>query len=324
MTATLPAEAPTRRRWPRLSRRARREPEPSPAEPTTASSAIPPLTPRQQVVRAALVIVFVLSFSMLLQLLIVSSLQQDAAQDRAFDDLRGDLAQGTAPIGPTDAEGRELAIGTPVAFLEIPELDVEQVVVEGTTPSALFTGPGHRRDTPLPGQAGVSMLLGRRAAYGGPFARVGELEPDDEILVTTGQGTFEFRVIGVRREGDPVPPPPGRGEARLLLATADGRPFLPNGVLRVDASLAGDAVVGPARIVSTAELPAAERLMGTDASTLWALALWLQALLILALGAVWAWHQWGHAQAWVVFLPLLLVAGLAASGQVARLLPNLL
>ena len=64
--------------------------------------------------------------------------------------------------------------------------------------------------------------------------------------------------------------------------------------------------------------------MGADASTLWALAFWLQALIVLTLGAVWAWHRWGRAKAWVVFLPPLLLVGLAASGEAARLMPNLL
>jgi hypothetical protein len=64
--------------------------------------------------------------------------------------------------------------------------------------------------------------------------------------------------------------------------------------------------------------------MAADTRTIWVLAFWLQALIALALGAVWAWHRWGHAQAWVVFLPALTLVGLSASGEVARLLPNLL
>ena len=71
-------------------------------------------------------------------------------------------------------------------------------------------------------------------------------------------------------------------------------------------------------------MPSAERFMGVDTSTLWALALWIQVLIAMSIGAVWAWHRWGRAQAWVVFLPPLLLVGLATSGEVARLLPNLL
>ena len=127
------------------------------------------ISSRMQLVRAVLVLVFVLSATLLIQLVLVSSLQRSAAQGRAFDRFRSELATGTAPIGPTDESGRQLPIGTPVAYIEIPSIGVEQVIGEGTTSSALFTGPGHRRDTPLPGQVGSSIVFGRRAAFGGPF-----------------------------------------------------------------------------------------------------------------------------------------------------------
>jgi sortase A len=284
---------------------------------------LPPLSPRLQLVRAALVSALILSLTVLIQLTVVSRLQHSAAQDRAFDRFRADLAKGTAPIGPTDSEGRELRAGTPVAYLEIPAIGVKEVIGESTSPSVLFSGPGHRRDSPLPGQAGTSIVYGRRAAFGGPFARIRELNKGDVITVTTGQGEFTFKVRGVRRAGDPVPERLEPGMGRLLLATADGLPFLPDGVVRVDADLDGEAVGGPARLIGVSELPAEEQIMGDDARTLWALALWLQALLAVALGAVWAWHRWGRAQAWVVFLPPLLLVGLLASDEAARLLPNL-
>ncbi len=268
--------------------------------------------------------VCVITTSLILQLVVVSALQQRTAQERAFDSLRAELAQGTAPVGPADASGRALAPGRPVAFLEIPAIDLRQVIGEGTTSSNLFKGPGHRRDSPLPGQQGTSVLLGRRGAFGGPFARLDELERGDRIRVTTGQGVHEFSVLGTRAEGERAPAPVRAGEARLLLVTAAGRPFLPSGVLRVDAALRGEAAVGPAPLVPPASLPAAERIMGADASTLWALALWLQLLTALTIGAVWAWHRWGRARAWVVFCPPLMLVGLFASGEAARLLPNLL
>ncbi len=311
MTATAVMERPTPQGWPN-------EPPPAPAR-----VEIPPLSPRLQFARAAFVVAFVLSMTLLLHLMFVSSLQHSAAQRREFDHFRSDLARGTAPIGPTDNQGRELRAGTPVALIEIPAIGLKQVVGESTTASALFSGPGHRRDTPLPGQVGTSVLYGRRAMFGGPFAHIDELTKGDVIRVTTGQGQFNFKVLGVRREGDPVPKAAAAGSARLLLATAGGRPFLPNGVLRVDADLDGKAVGAAARLVSAADLPEDEQIMASDTRTVWALVLWLQALIALSLGAVWAWHRWGHAQAWVVFSPPLLLVGLLASGEVARLLPNL-
>lgn len=325
-TATVSASPRWRSRWPRS---ATSKDAPSPGAPSElsgapASTEIPTLSPGFQLARAALIMVFVVTITLLLQLTLIGGLQQSAAQERKFDEFRSQLATGTAPIGPTDNQNRALAIGAPVAHLEIPEIGLRQVVVEGTTSSALFSGPGHRRDTVLPGQVGASIIMGRAASFGGPFADIDQLVAGDEIVVTTGQGEYEYEVIGVRREGDPVPPPTAVGSSRLVLATADGRPYLPEGVLRVDADLVGDAVVGPGRAYSAATLPASEPFMGADTSTLWALALWIQGLILLSVGAVWAWHRWGHAQSWIVFLPPLFLVGLATSGEVARLLPNLL
>jgi sortase A len=317
MTAIATVErsgSPASRRWPRRSRE---------AVPVSRAEA-PPLSPKLQLIRAVLMLVFVLCIALILQLTLVSKFQHSSAQSRAFDSFREKLALGTAPVGPTDQDGKTLALGTGVGYMEIRAIGLKEVVLEGTTPEVLFDGPGHRRDTPLPGQIGTSVLFGRQASYGGPFSDLDELRADDVITVTTGQGVFNFKVLGVRRDGDPAPAPPAAGTSRLLLITADGTPYLPTGALRIDAQLDGDAVGGPARTISPGALPANERLMAGDTSTLWALALWLQALIILSVGAVWAWHRWGRAQAWIVFLPPMMLVGLAASGEVARLLPNLL
>jgi hypothetical protein len=285
---------------------------------------VPPLGPRAQLVRATLLVLAVLCVSLILKLLVVSGLEERAAQQGLFDDFRGQLAVGTAPTGATDFEGNVLAIGDPVAYLEVPAIGLRQVVVEGTTPGALFSGPGHRRDTPLPGQEGISILMGRRSAFGGPFSRLGDLHERDVIRVTTGQGAFDFTVTGVRRDGDPVPEPPEAGEGRLLLATADGSPFVPNGVLRVDAELDADASGGSSLLIGPGGLPDREDFMGSDTDTLYALVLWLQVLVALAAAAIWAWHRWNRTKTWVVFLPPLLLAGLFVSNEAARLMPNLL
>ena len=156
--------------------------------------------------------------------------------------------------------------------------------------------------------------MGRSAAYGGPFASIDELDEGDEIRVTTGQGEFEFTVMGVRREGDPLPPPPQADESRLVLTTAAGPAFFPNGVLRVDATM-DDASEGPGRLFASDGLPAAERPMAGDTSQLWALASWLQVLIAATIAAVWSWQRWGRAQTWVVFLPLLLFLGIAVANH---------
>jgi hypothetical protein len=317
MTASISARSTVSTRFRRRNRRGAQRA-------TRASTPVPPLSPRWQFIRAVLVLVCVLSVAMLLEFTVVSSVQRSAAQGRMFDDFREQLALGTAPIGPSGDDGRELALGTPVAFLEIRAIGLTQVVSEGTTSGVLLDGPGHRRDTPLPGQAGTSVVFGRRAAFGGPFADIASLRVGDSITVTTGQGTWNYKVISVRREGDPVPPPVAAGSSRLLLVTAAGSAYLPNGLIRVDADLDGQAVGGAPRAISTAALPQEERALEGDKRTLWVLALWLQLLLVLVMAALWAWFRWGRAQTWIVFTPLLILVGLGAAGEIARLLPNLL
>lgn len=285
---------------------------------------VPPLSPRLHVARAVLILVLVASVSILVQLMFVSRLQHDAAQRRAFDSYRSKLAIGTAPIGPTDDRNVELPVGSGVAYLEIPAIDLREVVLEGTTSSVLMDGPGHRRDTPLPGQVGTSVVMGRRAAYGGSFGDLGDLRIGDRITVTTGQGEFRYVVTGARRDGDVLPPALGRNASRLTLVTAAGSPFMPDGVYSVDAELDGQPTGGPARLYSADSLPLAERALAGDSSTLWALALWLQALILLSVGAAWSWNRWSRAASWIVFFPPLLLVGLSAAGEVARLLPNVL
>ena len=115
-----------------------------------------------------------------------------------------------------------MPVGDPVALLTIPQVGLEQVVVEGTASGDLLAGPGHRRDTPLPGQLGTSVVYGRGATYGAPFGRLDEVLPGDEVEVVGAQGSLTFRVISVRTAGDPVPPPAEESHARLTLVTARG------------------------------------------------------------------------------------------------------
>ncbi len=295
-------------------------PGPSPARRRPGPD--PQRAPVRFVARTTFLLVLVVALSLTLQVTIISGLQHQAAQTRAFASLRGALANGTAPVAQADADNRLLPLGTPVALIEIPSLDIREVVGEGTTPGVLMAGPGHRRDTPMPGQAGTSVIFGRAGSYGGPFKRLDRLAKGATITVTTGQGVSEYKVIGERRAGDPRPPPPGRAKGRLQLVTATGAPFVPSGVLRIDADLSSETLATPP--LGAGSIPKSEQPLGTDQSTAWALVLWLQALILVAVSAVWSWSRWGRHQTWIVFLPLAGLAGLGTSGQLLHLLPNLL
>ena len=292
--------------------------EPAPDE------ARPPLSPRLAMARGVAVTLAVLALAMLLQLMVVSRIQHTTSQELLREEFRERLALGTAPVGPVDVFGETVASGSPVALLAVPSLGIDEVVAAGTDAEVLYGGPGHRIDTLLPGQIGTSVIYGRRSAYGGPFAEIHHLDVGDTIDATTGQGLFSFEVVSVRRDGDPPAPPLAAGRARITLVTADGLPFVPSGLITVDADLVGEPVVGERRVLGDGGLPDAERPLGTDRSDLWKLALWLQALLLASLAAIWGWHTWHRSKTWVVAAPVLIVVGLATAGEITHLLPNLL
>jgi LPXTG-site transpeptidase (sortase) family protein len=274
---------------------------------------------------AALAVLAILLLGLVTNMVILSPLSERAAQQRGFDTLRNELALGTAPVSQTGSNGALLPLGTPVAILNIPQIGLsDEVVSEGTTPAVMMDGPGHRRDTVLPGQQGVCVIYGRQAAYGGPFARLGGLAVGDTFTATTGQGTSTYRVIDHRVAGDLMPPAVTAGQGRITFVTAIGTPFVPDRLLYVDAQLMTPAQPTPAQVLTSANLTSPELELGTDTSTIWKLVLWMQALIAVILGGVWAWYRWGRWQTWIVFAPVTLLAGLYVSGQVTLLLPNLI
>ncbi len=283
-----------------------------------------PLTRTQILTRGIAGLVAALLLGFVLNLTVLSHLQHAVAQQQAGNVFREELAAGTAPVSEGDFDNVLLDSGTPVALLEITSIGVSEYVVEGTTSTELRIGPGHRRDTTLPGQAGVSVIMGRAAAYGGPFARIQELAPGQTFVVRTGQGKFTYSVIGVRYAGDPAPPSPKAGESRLILESARGPAYMPTGVVRVDAQMVGEGDDRGARMTTYGTLPLSEKSMATDTSTSWALVFALQLFVAAEIAAVWTYRKLGAQKAWIVFAPTLLLAGILVADQINRFLPNLL
>ena len=312
MTAPRPTAAPP--------------PAPAPVPPRAAAAARPSRPPAKgddvwSVVSTTSAMCFLVAGWMVAQMLVLGGLAQDRAQDALYAQLRAELASGTAPIGPvTD-------VGTPVATISIPHIGVEQVVVEGTASGDLLSGPGHLRNTVLPGQLGTSAVFGRARTYGAPFARIGELVEGDRIDVVTAQGETRFRVIGVRRAGDPLPQPRPEDAARLVLVSGESGvsrlPSLsPGNVVYVDAEAdeAFDTPAGLPRVV-----PDPEQAMGTESGAVMPLlTLCLGLLLALAYGVIAARHRFGTALVWVVATPVVIAVAWLTTDVVMRLLPNLM
>ncbi len=89
---------------------------------------------------------------------------------------------------------RNIGIGDSLTRIIIPDIDVDVVVVEGTTASALRAGAGHYPDTPLPCEVGNVAIAGHRTTYGRPFHNVDLLEPGMKITLQTpiGECTYEI------------------------------------------------------------------------------------------------------------------------------------
>ena len=283
-----------------------------------------PLSPREQLIRGVLMVISALLLALVLNVMVIGHVRHLVAQQQLSDTFRVQLAEGTAPVSEGDIDDRLLPDGTPVAMIEIPRLGVDEVIVEGTDSETIQLGPGHRRDTALPGQPGESVIMGRAAGYGAPFGRIQELAPGDTFSIVTGQGRHDYEVIGLRYAGDPSPPRIGAGESRVILTTARGIPFAPSGVARVDARLVSETQPGGIRETRFATLPEADRELRGDTSMVWALVFALQFLVVIEIAAVWAYRAVGARRTWIVFVPVTLFAALWVTGEIVRLLPNLL
>lgn len=84
--------------------------------------------------------------------------------------------------------------GAPVARLEIPSIDLERIVVMGTTEEVLKKGPGMFRTAEWPGELGNTTIAGHRTSHGAPFLNVDKLKSGDLITLTTEDGTFSYSV----------------------------------------------------------------------------------------------------------------------------------
>lgn len=263
----------------------------------------------------------------------LSGVQEARAQTTLFARLRGELSQETAPTGPAipsrPVSPASLAAvpGDPVSVLSIPAIGVHSmVVVEGTSPENLTLGPGHLRDTPLPGQTGVSVVFGRRATFGAPFGSLPELRKGDLISTTTSQGLATYQVIAISDSSKPVPF--SEIPNQLLLVTADSG-ITPAHYIEVEAKFVDTVVAGTRSTTpfpASGYLPAvsaAEAALGRDFYALipamaWAIALAAAALLGSFLGVRWA--RW---PAWIVTVPVLLAIIWNLYQSLSALLPNL-
>lgn len=258
-------------------------------------------------------------------LLAMTQLQNARNQRVAYDEFRTALASATAPVSATGLNSRLLPLGTPVALIEIPSIGVKAVVVEGTSSEATMLGPGHRRDTPLPGQTGVSVIYGRQFSYGAVFAQLDQLVPGDEIRTVTAQGESTYEVTDLRSRGEAPQNPPATNEGRLTLVSAAGPiPLVPSDVLRVDAKLTSKPWPTPLGEFPYTALPSEDEAMQGNPAAWPLLTLGMLASLAALIISALLRRHWGRWQTWVVAVPTMTALVFFTVTQLATLLPNIL
>jgi sortase A len=103
--------------------------------------------------------------------------------------------QLTTPKTQAAYRAHTVAVGDSLTRIKIPAIDVDMVVVEGTTDSALQAGAGHYPNTPLPCETGNVAIAGHRTTYGKPFANLDKLQTGDTIELDTPVGGCVYQVV---------------------------------------------------------------------------------------------------------------------------------
>jgi len=282
-------------------------PSPAPAVAPPPGRQIQPSTARGIGIGLILLGVFLLGF--LGYLYGLAAIEEARAQSTSYATLRGQLAQQVAPLGATTP-------GAAVAILTIPAIGINNmIVVEGTSPENLELGPGHVRNSPLPGQNGVAEIFGRRATFGAPFGRLMELKRGDKVTVITGQGKASYTIVarGDSRHlvQDPAP-------NRLLLLTACS-PVIPTSYCYLDAELTSAPQQDPGGrpAITTAETP-----LSGDTGVLVLTMVWGLALVIISVAGTVAAARWSPWLAYLAAAPLALAVLWNLYQSLAALLPN--
>lgn len=104
--------------------------------------------------------------------------------------LAREWAEQNRPGVPAPATG---ALSDGLIKVRIPKISLDAIVVEGTSKRELLLAPGHMQDTPLPGEAGNSVITAHRDTF---FRHIYELSKGDDIEIRRNGRVYTYRVAG--------------------------------------------------------------------------------------------------------------------------------
>jgi sortase A len=232
--------------------------------------------------------------------------------------------------------------GAPVGVVAIPALGINQAVVEGVGSSQTVSGPGHVPGTAGLGQPGNTAVVGRNAAYGGPFGHLDQLKPGDRVLTATieGQSIYVVRHVARVTLGSVTAPVgstaasstatsstpsvtlntlyrPTKDNRITLVTSASVAPWNSKQVVEVTAVMRGKPYQPTPQ---EARSPGQEGNTG-DSSAWGELILSLQALVVVAVGGLFLYRRCTVRSAYLLSTAPLVACTVFAAEAVSRLLP---
>ena len=244
------------------------------------------------VVRRFAIVIFTLAFGSLMFNQFMGPLVHDRAATALEQRLSADLLNGVAPVS------YPIAVGTPIGLVEVPNRDVRAVVVEGSKAEQLAQASGHLIGSALPGQPGVSAILGRSQTYGAEFKNLDQLKVGDEVIVTTGQGVHTYEVIDTTvRSAQDTAAFQGEGHMLIMATVVDS-----SDRLVVRASLTSP--VFPAGQAIDHQTTLDELGLAGDSSSWSDLALWMLLAALLAAGFPLIVNLVGRRVGWMLVAPV--------------------
>jgi len=262
------------------------------------------------VVRRFAIVIFMLAFGSLMFNQILGPLVHDRAATALEQRLASDLVNGVAPVS------NPIALGVPIGLIEVPNRDVRAVVVEGSKAEQLAQASGHLIGSALPGQPGVSAILGRSQTYGAEFRNLDQLIVGDEVVVTTGQGVHTYEVIDITvRSARDAAAFQGEGHMLILATVVDSSDRL---VVRATLT----SPVFPAGEATDHQTSLDELGLAGDSSSWSDLALWMLIAALLAAGFPIIVNQVGRRVGWLVVAPIAMWVALEVWTAISLMSPS--
>ena len=262
------------------------------------------------VVRRFAIVIFVLAFGSMMFNQILGPLVHDRAATALEQRLASDLVNGVAPVS------NPIAVGVPIGLIEVPNRDVRAVVIEGSKAEQLAQASGHLIGSALPGQPGVSAILGRSQTYGAEFKNLDRLIVGDEVVVTTGQGVHTYEVIDATvRSARDTAAFQGEGHMLILATVVDSSDRL---VVRATLT----SPVFPAGQATDHQTTLDELGLAGDSSSWSDLALWMLIAALLAAGFPIIVNQVGRRVGWLVVTPIAMWVALEVWTAISLMSPS--